>query len=954
LKAASSNSATGNSSNNKNDNEYWNGSYADIWELFFRYYQSLEADATALARREKGETDAKPGIFYIEELHHLFTDQKETLFVSFEHVNDAISLGLQLGNYSMQECSKMLQALVKAILFEPDRARMTAAMAAHKILSEMHHDYAKEIEKTFRVEFVNIGIHYEIPEINHTLIDQIISIEGFVTRVDDAQEGLVIETRWMCVNEHEMIVAGDDRPSKCMYCNKGNLTEIVGKRIMNTFQEFELQQRYDRVNDGRMAVPITIMLLGRDAVHSVKGGDFIEVNGIVRARKINSKSKLSRYMFYIEASSVTQKNDDMFMNIFQRKTAFLEEQVKRAIRADFEKEDYQKCVQSVAPSVYGHNVIKEALFLQMIGCHPITMPDGTKFRGDITIFLCGDPATGKSALARAAMPIYRRSVYVNGEQVTKVGLTASITKRDEISRLEAGAYLMARNGIVVIDEFQLLEKQERGALLEVMDDSQSISIMKGGSRTAKPMKANCATLALANPLEGKWDRLKNIYQNTGLRPENVSRFDAIFIFTDTPDSSDDVAKAEHWLKNLANGVAQEDYESGGDEYIRRIQEIESEGKIHTLQYMAYLVRFIKNEIVPKIKPKIGDPVVQKLMEYYLRMRKIDGNLFVQTRDEERLGKEPTKIPAVGMRQLGSLMRFACASAAAHFRTFLTEDDANIAINIMNLSLTSSGFTAENTKESKVNTARNLAARLSLSDMDILRRAEQNHKVYVREWTKKLTKFESLIKHYGFKHCSDCWHTGQQTAGDGSKFTCQYCGGYGGFKQEISINDITATLMTEGWSPREIANAIADFKKVRALEPNPRNPMWLQLVGEWYSAFVKTHTWVDSVLMNREEEQQYNLEREEAAQSPNGARLTTAFDLSEQPQEGIPTTADSDSEIDLSQEYVKTDPSVMEEYEQILSSVEGEDLEETGEEEDAGSEPEAETEEPSKSKKNAKI
>jgi len=911
--------------------EHWNGSYADIWELFFRNYQSLEADATALARREKGESNAKPGIFYVEELHRLFTEQKETLFVSFEHVNDAISLGLQLGNYSLQECSTMLQALIKAILFEPDRARMTAAMAAHKILAEMHPDYAKEIEKTFRAEFSQIGIHYEIPEINHTLIDQIISLEGFVTRVDDAQEGLVIETRWMCVNEHEVIVAGDERPGKCQYCNKGNLTEIVGKRIMNTFQEFELQQRYDRVHDARMAVPITVMLLGRDAVHSVKGGDFVEVNGIVRARKINSKSKLSRYMFYIEASSVLQKNDDMFMNIFQRKTAFLEEQVKRAIRADFEQADYQKCVQSIAPSVYGHNVIKEALFLQMIGCDPISMPDGTKFRGDINIFLCGDPATGKSALARAAMPIYRRSVYVNGEQVTKVGITASITKRDEISRLEAGAYLMARNGIVVIDEFQLLEKQEKGALLEVMDDGQTISIMKGGSRTAKPMRANCATLALANPLEGKWDRSKNIYQNTGLRPENISRFDSIFIFTDTPESDEDVAKAEHWLKNLAQGVAQEDYESGGDEYIRRIQEIESEGQIHTLQYMAYLVRFIKNEIVPRIKPKHGDPVVQKLREYWLRMRKVDGNLFIQTRDEERAGKEPTKIPAVGMRQLGSLMRFACASAAAHFRTFLTEDDANIAINIMNLSLTSSGFTAENTKELKGNAAaKSLAARLSLSDLDILRRAEQNHKVYVREWSRKLKRFEKFIKDYGFKHCSDCWHTGQQTAGDGSKFVCQICGGYGGFKTEISINDITASLMTEGWSPREINNAIEDFKRIKALEPSMRNPTWLQLVGQWYSGLIKTTTWVDSVLMMREDEQQYSVEQEEAQQSANGARLTTAFDIAK--DEGI---------VDLTEEYAKTDPSVMEEFEQILQSVEVPDEEKEEEETNEGENDESE-------------
>ncbi len=51
---------------------------------------------------------------------------------------------------------------------------------------------------------------------------------------------------------------------------------------------------------------------------------------------------------------------------------------------------------SIAPSVFGHDEIKKGLLLQIVsGVHKKT-PEGIKLRGDINVFLVGDPSTAKS------------------------------------------------------------------------------------------------------------------------------------------------------------------------------------------------------------------------------------------------------------------------------------------------------------------------------------------------------------------------------------------------------------------------------------------------------------------------------------------------------------------------------------------------------------------------------
>lgn len=69
--------------------------------------------------------------------------------------------------------------------------------------------------------------------------------------------------------------------------------------------------------------------------------------------------------------------------------------------------------------------------------------------------MCGDPGTAKSQFLKYVEKIAPRAVFTTGQGASAVGLTAYV-KRDHQTRewtLEAGALVLADQGVCIIDEF---------------------------------------------------------------------------------------------------------------------------------------------------------------------------------------------------------------------------------------------------------------------------------------------------------------------------------------------------------------------------------------------------------------------------------------------------------------------------------------------------------------------
>jgi DNA replication licensing factor MCM7 len=89
---------------------------------------------------------------------------------------------------------------------------------------------------------------------------------------------------------------------------------------------------------------------------------------------------------------------------------------------------YTMLAQSIAPEIYGHDDVKKALLLLLVGGVTKTMGDGMKIRGDLNMCLMGDPGVAKSQLLKYISKIAPRGVYTTGKGSSGVGLTAAVMR----------------------------------------------------------------------------------------------------------------------------------------------------------------------------------------------------------------------------------------------------------------------------------------------------------------------------------------------------------------------------------------------------------------------------------------------------------------------------------------------------------------------------------------------
>ncbi|MFB6147486.1 MAG: LAGLIDADG family homing endonuclease, partial [Candidatus Nanohaloarchaea archaeon] len=99
-----------------------------------------------------------------------------------------------------------------------------------------------------------------------------------------------------------------------------------------------------------------------------------------------------------------------------------DEEIQEIKELSNDDEIFQKIADSIAPSIYGHEKVKEAVALQLFGGVKKTREDGVKSRGDIHILLIGEPGTGKSQILKFTGELSPKGRYVVGKSSTGAGL----------------------------------------------------------------------------------------------------------------------------------------------------------------------------------------------------------------------------------------------------------------------------------------------------------------------------------------------------------------------------------------------------------------------------------------------------------------------------------------------------------------------------------------------------
>ncbi|KAI3687924.1 hypothetical protein L1987_81628 [Smallanthus sonchifolius] len=458
-------------------------------------------------------------------------------------------------------------------------------------------------------------------------------------------------------------------PSVCVMhgCKSRSFNPIRSSARPIDFQKIRIQEllKFEHHEEGRVPRTLECELI-EDLVDLCIPGDVVTVTGKSKGRNQglyylylegisvkNSKSQ-SESENLQDTENVTKPTDLLDLYSFsQRDLEFI-----CKFSSEYGPDVFRLILQSICPSIYGHELIKAGITLALFGGVRKHSMDQNKVpvRGDIHViivgtsvgFVCnsvdamcsilGDPGLGKSQLLQAAASVSPRGIYVCGNATTNAGLTVAVVKDSMTGdyAFEAGAMVLADRGLCCIDEFDKMSAEH-----------QCVSVAKAG--LVASLSAQTTVLAAANPVGGHYNRAKTVNENLKINSALLSRFDLVFILLDRPDELHD-KRAEHIMS--VNYGCDSGWNSGGQSLFPKNSDFVPLPSPLLRKYVAYARTYVF--------PRMSREAAKILQEFYLRLR------------DRSTSADGTPVTA---RQLESLVRLAQARARVDLREEITVDDA---------------------------------------------------------------------------------------------------------------------------------------------------------------------------------------------------------------------------------------------------------------------------------------
>ncbi|HYM38966.1 MAG TPA: LAGLIDADG family homing endonuclease, partial [Thermoplasmata archaeon] len=287
------------------------------------------------------------------------------------------------------------------------------------------------VQVHLRVKALPRDSRIQIRDLRAKHLGQFISVEGLVRKSTEVRPR-VVGALFQCLRCGTILKEEQDgqnfrEPLEC-YEEQGGCKRSASatkfKLLTETSvyldtQKLEVQEAPEGLRGGEEPQRLTTYVED-DLTGLITPGNRVVMNGVLRSvQKGRPGAKSTLFDIFIDVNSIEREQVEF------EEIEVTEEDARLIREAGSTPDIYRLITASIAPSLYGMYVEKEALALQLFSGVPKVLPDGRRIRGDIHLLLVGDPGTGKSELLSYMSRLSPRGIYATGKAATAAGLCVS-------------------------------------------------------------------------------------------------------------------------------------------------------------------------------------------------------------------------------------------------------------------------------------------------------------------------------------------------------------------------------------------------------------------------------------------------------------------------------------------------------------------------------------------------